>query len=178
MNKVLGVVLGYNAGIGILLLQHRTSPTIEATVKSYLDNPQGRKHWLAKFKWSAVTKDDRELIRQRQEALLLEASRRVTDEILPRKRGRKQDRRAVKTASTVGDYLIGKVVTCSVAKNPKWEAVEVQICFDHLGFTIPEQQQRKPIVSAASSDPPNPAAERMKLGKPGSMRRPWGGMRQ
>jgi hypothetical protein len=46
------VVLGYKSGLGILLCQHRDSPSIEETLEAYMTNPIG-KHWFAQFRMIA-----------------------------------------------------------------------------------------------------------------------------
>lgn len=154
------VIVGYDGGRGILLVQHRKSPTLEATVGSYLQSPGDRKHWFAFFKWTSINKSDRAEVESRYKEVAG----------TPREKGKK--------AKGLGRVLVGMTVVCNLKKDPKWQATYLSIDFDAVRFDIPASRLKSSPPSVGEPDCPNRFTERLR-GIPASgetnIRNPWRG---
>ena len=160
ITRVPAIILGYDGGRGIVLVKHRSSPSLRATFESYLRNPKSGKLWFAFFKWSSIEPGDRAEIEARFQL----------ERKLPREKGQK--------ARGLGRVLSGMLVECTLFKNPTWEATQLSLDLEGRPFVIPENCQKKPIQSSPTPDSPNRFTKRLK-GIPSSgktnLDHPWRG---
>lgn len=122
---VSGIIVGYEAGIGIVLLHHRSSPSLENTVKDYVTHGNAERHWFASFRWRAIKEGEREQLQKIQS------------------RGAGSGTR--KHSLSLADVMCGMRVTCNLQKNPKWEAVDVIMDFSTQKVHLPKYRRRQPI---------------------------------
>jgi hypothetical protein len=154
------VIIGYDGGRGILLVKHRSSPSIEATVDSYLRNPGARNHWFASFKWAMVNKADRAEI----ESLYKAVAR------TPRAKDKK--------AKGLGRLLVGMTALCTLKRDPKWQATYLSIDFDATRFDIPATRVKTSPSPVGEPDCPNRFTERLRgirASGETNIRKPWRG---
>ena len=154
------VIVGYDAGRGLLLVQHRRFDSLEAMIESYRRNPRGSGSWFAFFKWSAIARGDRDKITRRVIARRQE----------PRTKGKKK-------RWNVGSILCGMIVTCTLIKKPTWQAINLSIDFEASPFDIPSRKI-KGTSGGSISEIPNRFAERLRGIDPSgrtNLFRPWRG---
>lgn len=130
LSRMPAIVLGCNAGVGIILVQHRSSTTLEAALEKYVTSRKRDKNWFASFPWTAIDEEDRQRLQKEY------ASRDQP------KNGRKNQR------GTLGDIMCGLVAECELTKAPKWEANYLKINFSRPQMEIPASRRKSPIVSS------------------------------
>jgi hypothetical protein len=59
-----GVIVAYDAGQGVLLLQRASIASVEELAKRYARSKEDRGFWFARFAWSDIAESDRELLQQ------------------------------------------------------------------------------------------------------------------
>jgi hypothetical protein len=123
-SEVSGIIIGYDAGIGIVLLHHRNFPTLEATLHSYVTHGKAERHWFASFRWRSMP----EAARERMQRL--------------HSHGAGNDNRS--RLLSLADVMCGMRVTCKLQKKPKWEAVEVAVDFGTRKAHLPNHRRIKP----------------------------------
>lgn len=123
-SEVSGIIVGYDAGIGIVLLHHRSSPSLEATLHDYVTHGDAERHWFASFKWRSISEGARERIQRLQS------------------QGAGNGNRS--RLLTLADVMCGMRVTCNLQKRPKWEAVEVAVDFGTRKAHFPKHRRRQP----------------------------------
>lgn len=158
---VRGVVIGYENMRGVILLQHKSVPSLDDAVDRYRASPHD-KHWFAKFAWKAVDESDRRLINGRPEAFSSSRGRR---------------RKGKRKRSSIEEYLRGRVVVCTLEKTPKWEAIHVEFDFEDTPYSLPKKPTRSrkwPGNESTSIDIVTRRSVAAESG--GNLRRPWGGM--
>ena len=126
LKNIRAVIVKYSDDYGVLVVQHHTSPSLEATVESYLRNCKKKKDsfakfkpeckeekvWFAKFRWKCIDLGDRKRIQSL---------------------GKKRKSREI----SISKVLRGMAAVCTLVKNPKWEAVQISIDFSHARFELP-----------------------------------------
>ncbi len=115
-NRILAVILGYEGGSGVVLVHHRTSPSLSETVERYVKSSGRGRHWFAHFNWLSICEEDRHVIQTRY--------------ILGEKR-----------RGGLGSFMYGLVVTCELSKNPNWEATSLRL---DQGANAPQHRFRIP----------------------------------
>lgn len=124
VENISGVIVGYNAGVGIVLLHHRSSSSLDVTVRDYVNEGDAERHWFASFRWNALTVEDRNRLQQ----------------LFSR---RSQSRRQSHPA-TLADVMCGLRVTCELSKKPRWEAISLNVNFGLGQMNIPKYRRRQP----------------------------------
>ena len=118
-----GIIVGYDAGIGIVLLHHRSFPSLAATINDYVTHGDTDRHWFASFKWRSISVSDRERMQQMQSQ---GAGCRTRTRVL-----------------TLADVMCGMHVICNLCKKPRWEAGEVAVDFDTKKAYLPKHRRRQ-----------------------------------
>ncbi len=118
-----GIIVGYNAGIGIVLLHHRSSLSLDATLGDYVAHGDAERHWFTSFKWRAVDTRARARLQRMYSQGAGPGSSRF---------------------STLADVMCGLRVKCDLQKKPKWEAVQVEIDFGTGKSHLPKHRRRQP----------------------------------
>ncbi len=126
------IILSYNAGRGVLLVKHRSSKSLEATLERFLDAPDRRETWFASFKWGSIELSDREQIQRLQQA---SGTRFVPN---PEATSKRQAKRKIQRPATIGDVLSGMRAICTLSRDPSWHASSVSIVFETPKFEVPE----------------------------------------
>ena len=120
--EVAGIIVGYDAGIGIVLLHDHRSSSLDAVIQDYLASNDTTQYWFATFKWRSIPESERERIQQSQS----------------RGAGNGKTLRSV----TLADVMCGMRVTCDLQKKSNWEAMKVVIDFDFRTAHIPKHRRR------------------------------------
>lgn len=172
------VIISYDAKCGILLVQHRSSSSLEETVEAYLAESEHRRAWLASFHWDTIEPDD-----QRRTEQLLVDMRAAASEKEPKrargKRGRGSRAGGRPTPKptiadcSVADVLRGLVVDCALTKEPKWRAVSIAIDFDNPRFLLPKRA--KSSKRQLRNDPLSDRLRRISESGRTNLFRPWRG---
>jgi hypothetical protein len=123
-SEVSGIIVGYDAGIGIVLLHYRSYPSLEATIHDYLTHGDAERHWFASFKWRSIPEGARDRIQRLQSQGAGNGNR---SRIL-----------------SLADIMCGMRVTCNLQKRPRWEAVEVVVDFGTRKAPLPKHRRRQP----------------------------------
>ena len=139
LSGIPAIILGYGTGTGILLVQHRSSPSLEDTLQKYLARSRGNRHWFASFKWASIERDDRQRLHAEQASYSA------------RTPARKKERRPV------GHLMCGLVVQCDLVKAPTWSAVRLKIDFTRRAMEIPKEYRRRPGGPRKRSNSSKPA---------------------
>jgi hypothetical protein len=121
-SEVAGIIVGYDAGIGIVLLHDHRSSSLDAVIQDYLAINDTTQYWFATFKWRSIPESERERIQQMQS----------------RGAGNGKTLRSV----TLADVMCGMRVTCDLQKKPNWEAMKVAIHFGFRTAHIPKHRRR------------------------------------
>ncbi len=159
-----GVVVAYDAGHGVLLLQHRSFRTLPELVRQYAASQEDCGFWFASFTWSVISDSDKRRIEQ-----LLSANQG---------RRRRNQRRRFRSIHAV---LLGRYVTCKVAKDPKWRASWISVDFENEKVQLPDRRvHTERYGSNKGSHRPSvreKIVQRVAQRGPNNLRRPWGGVR-
>ena len=123
VEDVSGVIVGYNAGVGVVLLCHPHSPSVDAEVSDFIKDGEDQRHWFASFKWNTLSTDVRDHLQQ-------QFARRP-------KVGQQAQ------SSTLADVMCGLRVTCELRKRQKWEAVKVDIHFGKGQIHLPKFRRQQ-----------------------------------
>ena len=158
--KVRGIVVRYNEMVGVVLLQHRTWPTLAVLAAAYEASVDDRGFWFAKFRWSAVSEADRCRIARRQS---------------PPATGRAKHRTS--RPALIRDIILGCPANCLVVKSPKWEAVGISINIDGVQYSLPMRCYSPPVRPSKRSAREGVAQRRinrLNQSRPSNIWRPWG----
>lgn len=158
--KVRGIVVGYDAMIGVILLRHKAWPSLEHLAAAYEVSDEDKGFWFAKFRWSALLEADRARISH-------ERSRPPTKRTM-RRAGR---------PPLIRDIILGRPATCLLLKNPKWEATAVALDLEGVPFRLPERcysTPRRPRKRAANHGMTARRIERLSQSRPSNLLHPWG----
>lgn len=117
-----GVIVGYNAGAGQILLQHRRSPSLKATVRDYVDHGNPERHWFTNFRWNTLSAEVRD---------------HLTDKFT-RLRQANEPR-----TKTLADIMCGLRVTCDLDSDSNGRAIEVKVNFSESPIPIPKHRRRQ-----------------------------------
>jgi hypothetical protein len=96
--QVEGIIANYNAMTGVILVRHRSYPSLGELAKAYMNRKSDEGFWFARFNWSSLLEEDRDSITKLQ---------------------------ARRSGVLIRDLIVGRPVKCIVAKTPKWEATEI-----------------------------------------------------
>ena len=124
VESVSGVIVGYNAGVGIVLLQLPSSPSLDATVSDFVNNRHADQFWRASFNWSNLSIEVRDQLKQ-----LFEKRCKTSPPKYP---------------LSLADVMRGLRVTCELKKQPEWEAVKVDVDFGKGRIHLPKHRWLKP----------------------------------
>jgi hypothetical protein len=64
-----GLIVAYNGGKGVLLLQRPSGPTIEQMAKRYAHSQDDQGFWFARFEWSDIAESHRESVQRRSKSV-------------------------------------------------------------------------------------------------------------
>lgn len=123
VDEVSGVIVGYNAGVGVVLLCHPHSPSVDTEVSDFIKDGHVQRHWFASFKWGTLNTDVRDLLQQK---------------FARRPKGSQQVH-----SSTLADVMCGLRVTCELRKRPKWEAVKIDVHFGKGQIHLPKYRRQQ-----------------------------------
>lgn len=175
ISGVPAVVIGYDAGRGVLLVQHRQCASLNAAVENYLAAPKSKKVWFAKFKWNAIDAADQEQIQS------LRHTKRASVQG-KRSTSRRAKRASVQeeslTSVAISAVLSGMVVSCTLVKKPTWEAVQISVDFECERFKLPTNVAKSELPSSHSDPGKNRFTERLRgISKSGrsNLGHPWRG---
>jgi hypothetical protein len=124
IERIMGIIVGYDAGTGVILLHHPSSPSLDATVCDYLKHGNAEKHRFAGFRWKTLNTETRDALQQTFAQF------------------RKSDRRQ---GATLADVMCGLGVTCEVEKTPTWKATEIVVHFEKRAIRIPKHRRRSSL---------------------------------
>ena len=60
--QIHGIVVAFDGMHGVLLLQHRSFPTVEDLAQKYAASDEDRGFWFASFTWGAIAEHDKKCI--------------------------------------------------------------------------------------------------------------------
>ncbi|WP_437207077.1 hypothetical protein [Planctomicrobium sp. SH664] len=123
-SEVSGIIVGYDAGIGIVLLHHRSSPSLEATLHDYVTQGDAEQHWFASFRWPSISEGSRERLQRMQ--------------------AQKANNGGHHEHCHMAEVICGMRVTCKLQKKPRWEAVEMAVDFGTRKAHLPKYRRRRP----------------------------------
>lgn len=123
VENVSGVIVGYNAGVGVVLLCHPHSPSVDIEVSDFIKDGRVQSHWFASFNWGTLNIDVRDHLRQ-------QFARRP-------KVGQQAQ------SSTLADVMCGLRVTCELRKRPKWELIKIDVHFGKGQIHIPKHRRQQ-----------------------------------
>lgn len=118
-----GVIVGYDAGIGVILLHCRNFPSLEATFDNYVTHGAER-HRFARFKWRSLPQDTRDRIQKI----------RSYDENHKNHSGTR----------TLADVMCGMRVNCTLRNRPGEETDQVDVDFSVRKSHLPKHRRRHP----------------------------------
>lgn len=170
-----GVIIGFDAHRGTILLNPQAVPSIQIALESFME---GERSYVAPFTWNCLRERDRNtIINSRSSVRIVSAASGS------RRNGKSPDRKQpMSRRETIGERLIGHVVHCRIAKNPKAKIVEVLIQFGKGRLQLPFGCLWRPTPGNASCPPKfPPTCIRGRLNRVAprnNARRPWPGMTQ
>jgi hypothetical protein len=121
VDHIAGIIVGYDAGRGFILLHHPSSPSLDATVCDYIKHGNAEKHHFASFRWKRLNAETRDALQQKLAHF--------------RKGDGRQD-------ATLADVMCGLCVTCEVEKAGTWQAIEIVVHSDKRAIRLPKHRRR------------------------------------
>jgi hypothetical protein len=169
-----GVIIGFEANRGAILLKHHTLPSIRIALESYTKLPVWHR-WVAWFSWNCITPKHRSIILNGRRAVRDPAP---TEDVQRSRRGKRK--KAKRRRQTLGERLVGRIVHCRVVKDPTWKATEVLIQFGEGQLMIPRQVHWRPSSHSHEQHiaPTCIHGQLERVPKRNNACRPWHGMTQ
>lgn len=107
-----GILLHYDSNWGTLLLRRRSDPPLKEFYARFASSRTDKGFWFARFKWNAIKRHQRELLRQHDE-----------------------NGNGLRLA-------VGSPVRCTLQRVEKWEATEILVDFRSEPFDLPKRWRR------------------------------------
>lgn len=163
-----GVVLSFVDQQGIILLRHRSAPSLTFVVDMYLDPTLKYPLWLAEFTWADIDGESREMI------------------MACYQKAPKQRRMPKKTTLTLSKWMVGRVVKCNVRKRTDsdklriiaWEAIQIAVDFHQDQHDLPSyssMQKKRQAAESGQTDRVTQRISRFNQSSPNNLKRPWRG---
>jgi hypothetical protein len=160
-----GIVVAFDAMRGVILLQHRSFPTIEDLAEKYAASAGDHGFWFASFDWASVDKQDKADIQALQSASV----RRV---------GTQGKKRKQVTCKSIRSIILGCAVVCTIIKDPKRRADWVSIDISKKRYPLPDRRVKSASDQAGSAKEgiKEKRDRRMSQSDLNNLARPWGGI--